>query len=62
MQSSTSRRSDGQKGKKAQRAEAAREIESNGEGVLVFRDAETAAINVIYRRSTGELTLVETEA
>jgi putative sigma-54 modulation protein len=43
-------------------AEAAREIEANGEGVLVFRDAETAGISVIYRRTNGELTLVETEA
>lgn len=42
--------------------EAAREIEANGEGVLVFRDAETAAISVLYRRANGELTLVETEA
>ena len=43
-------------------ADAAREVEANGEGILVFRDAETAAISVMYRRSTGELTLVETEA
>jgi putative sigma-54 modulation protein len=42
--------------------EAAREIDANGEGVLVFRDAETAAINVLFRRANGELTLVETEA
>jgi ribosome hibernation promoting factor len=42
--------------------EAAREIDANGEGVLVFRDAETAAISVLFRRADGELTLVETEA
>lgn len=42
--------------------EAAREIDANGEGVLVFRDAETAEISVLYRRANGELTLVETEA
>ena len=42
--------------------EAAREIEANGEGVLVFRDVETAAITVLYRGANGELTLVETEA
>jgi len=42
--------------------EAAREIEANGEGVLVFRDAETGAITVLYRGANGELTLVETEA
>jgi putative sigma-54 modulation protein len=43
-------------------ADAAREVEANGEGVVVFRDAETSTLSVIYRRSTGELTLVETEA
>ena len=42
--------------------EAAREIDANGEGVLVFRDAETEAISVLFRRANGELTLVETEA
>jgi ribosome hibernation promoting factor len=42
--------------------DAAREIELNGEGVLVFRDAETAALSVLFRRANGELTLVETEA
>jgi ribosomal subunit interface protein len=42
--------------------EAAREIDANGEGVLVFRDADTAAISVLFRRANGELTLVETEA
>jgi putative sigma-54 modulation protein len=42
-------------------SDAAREIELNGDGVVVFRDAETAAISVLYRRTNGELTLVETE-
>lgn len=42
--------------------DAAREIEANGEGVVVFRDAETAALSVLFRRANGELTLVETEA
>lgn len=42
--------------------DAAREIETNGEGVVVFRDAETEAISVLFRRANGELTLVETEA
>jgi putative sigma-54 modulation protein len=42
-------------------SEAARAIDANGEGVLVFRDAETAAITVLFRRANGELTLVETE-
>ena len=43
-------------------ADAAREIEAGGDGVVVFRDLETAAVSVLYRRTNGELTLVETEA
>lgn len=42
--------------------DAAREVEANGEGVVVFRDADTEAISVLFRRANGELTLVETEA
>jgi len=42
-------------------AEAAREMDANGDGVLVFRDVDTAGISVLYRRNNGELTLVETE-
>jgi putative sigma-54 modulation protein len=41
-------------------ADAAREAASNGEGVVIFRDVDTRAINVLYRRSNGEFTLVET--
>jgi len=37
-------------------------VEADGDGVLVFRDTETAGISVLFRRSDGELTLVETEA
>ena len=43
-------------------AEAAREIDEGGLGVVVFRDQQTAAISVLYRRVTGELALVETES
>jgi putative sigma-54 modulation protein len=43
-------------------AEAAREAQAGGEGIVVFRDADTAGISVVFRRATGELTLVETEA
>jgi putative sigma-54 modulation protein len=43
-------------------ADAARQMEAAGSGVVVFRDPKTATINVLYRRSSGELTLVETEA
>jgi putative sigma-54 modulation protein len=43
-------------------ADALREVEATTEGVLVFRDAETAGISVLFRQSNGELTLVETEA
>ena len=42
-------------------ADAAREVEVNGDGIVVFRDVETASISVLYRRHNGELTLVETE-
>ena len=43
-------------------ADAAREIAAGGDGVVVFRDVETAAVSILYRRGNGELTLVETEA
>ena len=43
-------------------AEAAREVDASGDTIVVFRNAETAAISVLYRRRNGELTLVETEA
>jgi putative sigma-54 modulation protein len=43
-------------------SEAAKEIDVTRDGVVVFRDTATAAINVLYRRPNGELTLVETEA
>ena len=42
-------------------ADAAREVEANGDGVVIFRDPVTSSINVLYRRRNGELTLVETE-
>ena len=42
--------------------DAAREVEAGGDGVVVFRDLQTSAVNVLYRRVDGELTLVETEA
>jgi len=42
--------------------DAAREIDASTDRIVVFRDAETAAISVLYRRRNGELTLVETEA
>jgi putative sigma-54 modulation protein len=43
-------------------ADAAREVRAMAEGLVVFRDAETENISVIFRRTNGELTLVETEA
>ena len=42
-------------------ADAAREIDALGEGIVVFRDADTAELSVLYRRHDGELTLIETE-
>jgi putative sigma-54 modulation protein len=41
-------------------ADAVREVDANGDGVVVFRDPETSSINVLYRQRNGELTLVET--
>jgi putative sigma-54 modulation protein len=41
-------------------ADAVRQIDG-GTGVVVFRDAETSAVSVLYRAPSGELTLVETE-
>ena len=41
--------------------DAAREIEAGGDGVVVFRNAESRAVSVMYRRRNGELALVETE-
>ena len=41
---------------------AAREVEAGGDGVVVFRNADSQAISVLYRRQNGELALVETEA
>jgi putative sigma-54 modulation protein len=40
---------------------AMQELSAGGDGVVVFSDPRTAAINVLYRRD-GQLTLVETEA
>jgi putative sigma-54 modulation protein len=42
-------------------ADAARELDLANDGVVVFRDSDTEAISVLYRRR-GELTLVRTEA
>jgi ribosome hibernation promoting factor len=43
-------------------ADAARQVDANGEGVVVFRDVETEAISVLYRGRDGQLALLETEA
>jgi putative sigma-54 modulation protein len=42
--------------------EAALEVGSRGEGVLVFRDAETERMSVLFRRRDGRLGLIEPEA
>lgn len=39
--------------------DAVLELESSGEELLVFRDAETSRISVIYRRQNGDFALVE---
>ena len=40
-------------------ADAARAIDGTPDGIVVFLDTETAAINVLYRRHDGELALIE---
>jgi len=43
-------------------ADATRQIDLNGDdGIVVFRDLETAAISILYKRRGGGLTLVETD-
>ena len=42
-------------------ADAARQIEARGDGLVIFRDPDRSAISVLYRGQNGELTLVETE-
>jgi putative sigma-54 modulation protein len=41
--------------------EAALEMEGRGEAVLVFRDAVTERVSVLYRRKDGNLGLIEPE-
>lgn len=43
-------------------ADAAREVEAGGDGLVVFRDAESSAISVLFRRGDGDLMLIETES
>jgi len=42
--------------------EAALELDGRRDGVLVFRDAATERVTVLYRRSDGNLGLIEPEA
>jgi putative sigma-54 modulation protein len=41
--------------------DAARAVDNGSDGVVVFRDLETASVSVVYRRSNGDLALVQTE-
>jgi putative sigma-54 modulation protein len=41
--------------------DATRAIDNGSDGVVVFRDLETATVSVVYRRSNGDLALVQTE-
>lgn len=41
--------------------EAAREVQARGDGVVIFRDTATSAVSVLFRKPTGELTLVATD-
>lgn len=42
--------------------DAAREVDAGGDGVVVFRNADSRAVSVLYRRRNGDLALIETEA
>jgi putative sigma-54 modulation protein len=42
--------------------EAARELEGRPEGVLVFRDAASERVGILFRRKDGHLGLIEPEA
>jgi putative sigma-54 modulation protein len=42
--------------------EAVLEVSSSDDGLLVFRDATTEKLNVLYRRKDGNLGLIEPEA
>jgi putative sigma-54 modulation protein len=42
-------------------ADAARNVDRSRDRLLVFLDAETDAVNVLYRRGNGELALIEIE-
>jgi hypothetical protein len=42
-------------------ADAARMLDGNRDGIVVFLDPESGLINVMYRRRNDELTLVEIE-
>jgi putative sigma-54 modulation protein len=42
--------------------EAMKQVNSTDEGLLVFRDAETERLNVLYRRKDGNLGLIEPES
>ena len=41
--------------------DAAMKVEAGSDGFLVFRNADTGAINVLYRRKNGDLALIEPE-
>jgi putative sigma-54 modulation protein len=42
--------------------EAVLEVGASDDGFLVFRDAATERVNVLYRRKDGNLGLIEPEA
>jgi len=42
--------------------EAVVAVELTDDGLLVFRDAETERLNVLYRRKDGHLALIEPES
>jgi hypothetical protein len=43
-------------------SEATLAMDGGSDGCVVFRDAGTATVSVLYRRVNGKLTLIETDA
>jgi putative sigma-54 modulation protein len=42
-------------------AEATRSLNADGDGIVIFRDEETATVSVLYRRRNGDLALVQAD-
>jgi len=54
-------RSQGRRVKPLSAEDAVHELEATGEDLLIFRDARTDRISVVYRRGDGDFAVVESE-